>query len=144
MTESIAVVRSAFEHVRAGDVESMIAITSPDVEFSTFLTEVEGGSYRGHDGVRAWQADLRSSFAHYEPDPARFEDYGDLVLTTGTIHFRGTESGAPVHQPFANVMAVAGGEIRRWRTYRSRGEAIAAHDLSDREPIAVAEARVVD
>ena len=133
-------VRRTFELVRAGDVESVIAITSSKVEFSTFLTEVEGGAYRGHDGVRAWQADLRASFAHYEPEPTRFEDFGDLVLTTGTIHFRGTESGVSVEQPFVNAMAVAGGKIRWWRTYRSLAEAIAAHGLSGREPIAVEEA----
>ena len=130
-------VRRVFELVRAGDVDSVVAITSPEVEFSTFLTEVEGGSYKGHDGVRAWQADLRASFAHYEPEPRRFEDFGDIVVTTGTIHFRGTESGVPVEQPFVNVMAIPAGKIQWWRTYRSLAEASEAHGLSGRQPVAV-------
>ena len=140
MSDNITVARRAFDHVRAGEVENLVALTSPEVEFSTLVTEVEGGSDRGHDGVRAWQADLRTSFVDYEPQPTRFEDFGKLVLTTGVIHFRGTESGVPVEQPFVNAMAISGGEIRWWRTYRSRAEAVEAHDLSGRDPLAVVDA----
>ena len=41
------------------DIDAFLALCDPDGEFTTRVSELEGGGpYRGHDGVRSWLEDL--------------------------------------------------------------------------------------
>ena len=44
------------------DVERLIALADPEVEWRSFFAIGEGGVYRGHDGTRRYLSDLSDAF----------------------------------------------------------------------------------
>jgi hypothetical protein len=49
-----AIADTAFGALNAGDLDSFLSVVSEDAEFTSMIAEVEGQTYRGHEGVRAW------------------------------------------------------------------------------------------
>jgi ketosteroid isomerase-like protein len=57
VSENVELVRRSFEAMRAWDVDALLRLYDPDVEFLPLTgTRVESGGYRGHEGVRAYFA----------------------------------------------------------------------------------------
>jgi ketosteroid isomerase-like protein len=105
-------VRSSFEAIRAWDVERLLTLYHPDVEFLPLTgTQVETGGYRGHDGVRAYLAEARDLWEVLEPEGHSYEDLGDRVVVAGTCRVRGRASGAESTPVCAWVMGVRDGLI---------------------------------
>jgi hypothetical protein len=51
------------------DIEALLALLDPEVEWHPAMAEVLGGEatvYRGHEGVRAWLRDQQDSFVGVE------------------------------------------------------------------------------
>ena len=65
-----------FDAFRRGDLERVLACCDPAVEFSSLLSKVEGGTYRGHDGIRRFFADQRQAWERWEPSPDELEVAG--------------------------------------------------------------------
>jgi ketosteroid isomerase-like protein len=63
------------------EADSMVALSAPDVKLYLPRNELEGGGYRGHDGVRQAIADLRESWAGIEYDLQWVESGDDVALT---------------------------------------------------------------
>lgn len=60
MSENVELVRRSFEAMSAWDVDELLRLYAPDVEFLPLTgTLVESGGYRGHEGVRAYFAEAR-------------------------------------------------------------------------------------
>jgi ketosteroid isomerase-like protein len=60
VSDNVELVRRSFEAMSAWDVEALLRLYDPDVEFIPLTgSRVEGGGYRGHEGVRAYFAEAR-------------------------------------------------------------------------------------
>ena len=55
-------VRRGYAAFRDRDWDEIIAVTHPDIVFTSLIRESEGGVYRGHDGLREF-FDLRDGLA---------------------------------------------------------------------------------
>jgi ketosteroid isomerase-like protein len=54
MSDNVELVKKSFEAMRAWDVDALLRLYGPDVEYLPLTgTRVESGGYHGHDGVRA-------------------------------------------------------------------------------------------
>ena len=51
--EPEAILRSAYRAFNARDIEAVIALMHPEVEWPSLVLEMEG-TFHGHDGVRQW------------------------------------------------------------------------------------------
>jgi ketosteroid isomerase-like protein len=95
VSDNIALVRKSFEAISTWDVDDLLTLYHPEVEFLPLTgTRVETGGYRGHDGVREYVAEARELWDVLEPAGNHYEDLGDRVVVGGTCRVRGRASGA--------------------------------------------------
>jgi len=103
-------------------------IFDPEVEFSPLLArEIEGRTYRGHDGLRAFFRELNEMLGGVRYEPAEYEPVSDDVIVLFTrIVGTGRGSTVPVGQDLAMVYEFRDGLIRRMTAYGSRQAALRA------------------
>jgi ketosteroid isomerase-like protein len=124
VADNVELVRRSFEAIRAWDIDGLLALYQPDVEFLPLTgTQVETGGYRGHDGVRAYLAEARDLWDVLEPDGNHYEDLGDRVVVGGTCRVRGRASGAESVPVCAWVIEVRDGLIVSHRACSTLEEA---------------------
>lgn len=127
MPDNVTLVMRSFEAMCAWDVDSLLQLYHPEVEFLPLTgTRVESGGYRGHDGVRAYMSEARDLWDLLEPVGEVFTDVGDHVLVMGRCRVRGRASGAESNPACAWVVGVRDGVIVSHRTCESFEEALRA------------------
>ena len=125
-----ALAATAFEALNAADVDSFLALTKDDVEFTSLIAEAEGTSFRGHEGVRAWWETVVSPFQELRWDM--------LEITTGSdgrvviqLRIVGVLGGVPVEQTMWQASTVRDAKISWWALFRTEGEALDAAALRE-------------
>jgi ketosteroid isomerase-like protein len=123
--ENVELVSRSFAAMRAWDVDALLELHDPDVEFLPLTgTRVESGGYRGHQGVREYFAEARDLWDVLEPQGEDYMDLGDFVVVAGRCRVRGRVSGAESHPAYAWVVGVRDGKIVSHRTCRTYAEAL--------------------
>ena len=127
----IEVVKATFAAFAARDLDAVLALAAPDIEFSAVTGEHAGRTdpYRGHDGLRQYFRDVASVWEELRLTPREFRAHGDLVLVTGKVAARSrsrTVSGST-----GWICRVRDGKVTYVRVYASAADAIAA--LEDEE-----------
>jgi ketosteroid isomerase-like protein len=129
--ENVEAFKRGLEAYNRGDVEPMVEVSHPEVEWYPLSAEVEGGlSFRGHEGLRQWFANLHATFEEFEARIDEVRDLGDVVLALGHVHLQfrtgvilNTEAG--YLSRFRDALAV-------WaRMYPSHAEALEAAGLRE-------------
>jgi len=128
----VEVVQSMFAAYRAGDWEFLLANATHDVELYSRFGSLTGEPYRGHNGVRAWLAELRENFERFEAwlDDVR-EAGDDRVVALGGISFRARGSGIDMDERLGWVYELRNGRVCRMLFYRSPSEALEAVGLRE-------------
>lgn len=129
-------VRDAFERWNAGDRTAPLDRIDPEVEIHTVISDAfQGEPFRGHDGARAWLANLDENFETWAVLPDEFIEEGDVLVVVGKVHGRGRGSGIEFDQPISWVARFRGDKLFRVSTYVDRDEALAAAGMSKGSPI---------
>ncbi len=119
------VVRLVLDAVNRRDVEALVELMDPDVEFSPILSALEGPIHTGHAGLRRWLRSLELDWEVYETRLERVHEFDDSALGLGSWRARGRTSGVELDsQPGAWQVRVCGGRAVWWRTYTDRAEAL--------------------
>jgi ketosteroid isomerase-like protein len=132
--EDVALVREGYARWQAGDypllLDFLLASAAPDIEIYSRFGGFSGTPYRGHDGVRAWLAEIQENFERFEPwvDEAR-EAGDDQIVATGGISFRARESSVDMAERMGWIYEFRNGRVRRMMFYGSPGEALEAAEL---------------
>jgi ketosteroid isomerase-like protein len=117
-------VRDALAAMERGDVDAIVAVSDPDVEFVNPPTAVEPGTRRGHDGLRLGLGGMLEVFDDLRIEPHRIDDLGDRVVVTGRFSGRGRASGVKFDpQPFGFVVTLRGDRMIRYEWFASPEEA---------------------
>lgn len=119
--------REVFQAYNRGDVERLIELADPEIEFSTYITSVAGETYRGHKGLRDWWNDLQETFAdaHVDVDEVvSVSAEAGYVVGRGTAH--GRQSGMPMSWPVFQVGVWRESRCTLFRFYPDRATADAA------------------
>ena len=121
---------AAFEAINSGDLESLVALTTEDCEFTSMVAEAEGTTFRGHDGVRTWWKTVRGAFDAVRWELIDVRASGDR----GVAHFRmaGSLGSVPVEQTMWQTVKLRDGKVFWWAFFRTEGEALEAAGLSER------------
>ncbi len=113
------------------DVESFVGCFHPEAELLLPRNLLEGGSYRGHTGIRQALADAYETWEeiHFELDDIRVLDDGAVILGRTTNVGKG--DAPAVEYESAYLVRVRDGKIVYYRPYQSHHEALEAVGLSE-------------
>jgi ketosteroid isomerase-like protein len=130
--ENVQVVRKWVASWVEGDTRSAAEMFHQDCEILLPRNLLEGGSYRGPEGVRRAFADLAESWDRVEWRIEQFRDFGDRVVALGhTLNVPPT--GPPIEYTSAYLFKVRDGKISYLRPFQSHEEALEAAGLSEHD-----------
>ena len=87
---------------------------------------VEGGAYRGPDGIRQYVADMRQVMESVSVEIDDVRRIGALTVALGRVHATGLGSGAQIAEDLGVVFEVDAGRIRSGVSFRDQEAALAA------------------
>jgi ketosteroid isomerase-like protein len=76
----LAVVRGFYDAVAAGDVEAVLKLLDPEVEWRAPESLPWGGTFHGHDGVREFFAGVIDQPAEFGREVQEYLEVGDRVV----------------------------------------------------------------
>ena len=87
-------VRRLFDAFAARDVDALLEIVDPEIEFfgPTATVLNEGRCYRGHEGMRRYLRDAEKLWEVLELDPQRLRVIGNHVVVLGRVRARAQDS----------------------------------------------------
>jgi ketosteroid isomerase-like protein len=130
--EKVEIVKEAVDAFNERNVETFVALTTPDFEWFPAMDRlIEGGSYHGREGIEAYFEVVSGSWEEFQVLPDEFRDLGDRVLCLGRAEGRGRSSGVRVDTPLGTVVEFRDGKMSRIRAYLDHSEALRAASLSE-------------
>jgi ketosteroid isomerase-like protein len=114
------------------DLDAMLALCDPEVEFVSYLMQLEGGEpYRGHEGIRSWWESLLAVYPDFTTEVEDVRGLGDLTMARLRIRGRGVESDAPIDQTVSVVAHFRQGKAIWWFFASSQASALEAARLRE-------------
>jgi ketosteroid isomerase-like protein len=129
--ENVDAFYKGLEAYNRRDVEAMVAVSHPDIEWYPLSAQVEGDeSFRGHGGLRKWWANMEATWEAIEASIDEVRDLEDATLAFGRLRGR-WRSGVPVDAEVAWVYRFRDGLAIWGRVYTRREDALEAVGLSE-------------
>jgi uncharacterized protein len=131
--ENLEIVRSGYEAFARGDIEGVLAIMDPEVEWDPVLAGILGvDPVRGMDALRSFLIeDIAAWFSDFEAKPESIEDLGGSVLVHTHYAGRGRASDVPVSLEMFSLITLRGGKIVSFRDYDTKEAALEAAGLRE-------------
>jgi ketosteroid isomerase-like protein len=131
--ENVEQVRAGYEAFARGDLDAVLEILDPDVDWHPAIAPILGVvTVRGRDAVKRFLTrDLFEGFDRFSAEPLSFEDLGDFVLVKVRYKGRGEGSGIELDQTFATLFELREGMTVSMRDYSTRAEALEAAGLRE-------------
>ena len=124
---AVKLARDALKALSRGDLAALTDLSHEEVEWQSFFAALgQGGTYRGHDGLRQYMNDLSDAFDFIHAEVDDDIAVGDVVLLLGRVHYRGKESGVEQELPAGWVLKVRQDKIVRFRAFREPESALEA------------------
>jgi ketosteroid isomerase-like protein len=122
----IEVVKATFAAFAARDLDTVLALADPDIEFTAVTGEHAGRTepYRGHDGMRQYLRDVAAVWDELRLTPREFRASGDRILVTGRVSARSRSRSVTGSTGW--IWRVRDGKVTYVRVYASAADAIAA------------------
>jgi ketosteroid isomerase-like protein len=138
--ENVELVREGYARWQAGDYDLLLdfflTVSAPDIELYSRFGGFSGEPYRGHDGLRAWLAEIQENFERFEPWVDEAPEAGEeRVVAIGGIRFRARESGVDMSERLGWVYEFRNARVRRMMFYGSPSEALEAMGLRNQTPL---------
>jgi ketosteroid isomerase-like protein len=108
--EDVAVVRALWVAARDKNVDALLDLCAPDVDWCP--TAVVTGSFHGREALRGYLEDLTANATLVAAHPYSFEAVGDCVVVSGALRVRRPDGG--------------GESVQRWWVYRVANGLIAS------------------
>jgi ketosteroid isomerase-like protein len=129
--ENVEVVRGWQEAWNRGDIDQLVSVFDPEVEWRT--SGVFPGLdpvYRGHDGFRRFWREFTEPWESFQIKSGEERDCGDRVL--GLAYFEGQgRDGLEVRRPTAAVWTFRAGRVLVVQVYADQAEALEAVGLPE-------------
>jgi ketosteroid isomerase-like protein len=126
MASDIEVVKATFAAFAARDLETVLTLADPEIEFTAVTGEHAGRTdpYRGHDGMREYFRDVAAVWEELRLTPREFRESDGLILVIGKVSAR--SSSRTVTGSTGWIWRVRDGKVVYVRVYASAADAIAA------------------
>jgi ketosteroid isomerase-like protein len=118
-----AVVR-AIEAYNAGNIEGLLTMADPDIEWEVAPEHPAATTHRGFDAVREYHEDWRNTLRDLTIDLRSVAESGDIVVAVCRLHGKGEESGADVEVEIAFLTTFREGKAIRVEEFLNPDEAL--------------------
>ena len=129
--ENVEIALAAVDAWNRGDREAWMALWDEEAEFYPLRAQLEGESYRGHEGLERFLGEMAEDWeeVRFEIDETR--DAGEQVVGIGRFRARGRASGVDLNVPLGVFMRVRRGKIVYTRFFSEPADALEAAGLSE-------------
>jgi ketosteroid isomerase-like protein len=124
MSELAEVIRTAYSAFSRGEVDPVLELLHPDVEWHPPPSSLEPHPVRGRDAVREYLAP--NFFESQSAEPLEVMEEGDRVLVVARVRARGRGSGVEVDQTVYHLWTVVDDRAARFAAFVDRDQALAA------------------
>jgi SnoaL-like domain len=128
--ENVELYRRGIEAFNRRDLDGFLALAHPNVVGVSRILAIEGGPYRGHDGVRAWWKGLLDVFPDFFIEILWVRDGGQV--TVAGLSNRALGEGSAALEDFVWQTAEwRDARVVRWEMHRSERDALQAAGLPE-------------
>jgi len=126
MGRNADIVRDVFDAFTRRDTEALLVLCDPEIVFTPPTGRLAGRDepYRGHDGLRAYLADVARMWQELRSEPDEYIELGDRVLCTGRVYAWGI--GRVIDAPAAWVWRIRDERVVEGTVYETRRAAYEA------------------
>jgi len=129
--ENVEVALAAVDAWNRGDREAWVALWDEEAEFYPLRAQLEGESYRGHDGLDRFLREMAEDFENVRFEIDEMRDAGEQVIGIGRFRARGRASGVDLNVPLGVVQRVQRGKIIYIRFFSEPADALEAAGLRE-------------
>jgi ketosteroid isomerase-like protein len=115
------IAQTAFDALNSGDLEAYLSVIVEDAEFTSMIAEMEGQTFRGHEGARDWWGTVRGSFQDVQWELLDLRECAPGAVAQ--IRATGALGGAPVDQTVWQAATFRDGKLTWWAFFRTEQEA---------------------
>lgn len=119
-----------YEAVNRGEVDGVLELLDPRIEWDMSRSFPDGPVYHGHVGVRQFFADAAKLWEDFALEIDELHDADNEIVIIGWWSGTGRASGVPIRSPGAWVYRMRGGRAVRMRFYRDRDDALASVEVA--------------
>jgi ketosteroid isomerase-like protein len=121
--DDVAVVEAVFAAFAERDVERVLELIDPEMEFSAVTADLAGRAepYHGHQGMKEYFRDVAMLWDDLRLNPREFREVGDGILVTGRVTAR--SPSRIVEGSTGWVFRVRDGRVVYGRVYGSAADA---------------------
>jgi ketosteroid isomerase-like protein len=117
-------VAAAYDSFNRGDVEPILDLLHPDVEWIPPPTSLEPRPLRGRHAVREYLAP--NFFESQTAEPLETIEHGNRLLVVARVRARGRGSGIEIDQTVYHLLTIEDGRAVRFEVHVDRAEALSA------------------
>jgi ketosteroid isomerase-like protein len=128
-SENVEVAGRAIDAFNDVDVDRFALLATEDFEWSPSMVAIEGETFRGEEGIRAYFASLGESWEEFRILPRTFRELPGVVVMLGSLRGRGKNSGVTVDASLGMVFDLRDERISRIRGFLDHGHALNAAGL---------------
>jgi len=131
MSEEYAeIARAAYEAFNRGDLDGMLDLCAPDIEWQDRGLSLDTSVMTGKGPVRAYFDTVMEPWDEVRREPEEIIDLGgDRVLVLFRTSARGKGSGVEVDARAGDLLTFREGRVARWIGYPDRAQALNAVGL---------------
>jgi ketosteroid isomerase-like protein len=98
--------RTAYEGFGRRDINAVLSVMDPDIEWDATDALAHTGVYHGHEGVTEYIQSLSAAWDEFHLNPEQFTESGDgaHVMVLGNVQGKLAANGQDVEARFANVL----------------------------------------
>ncbi len=127
--ENVEKVREGMEAFNRRDVDAVIAVLHPEIEWDPGLPGTS--PYRGREGAREMLREVEIAWKDLKLRPVELLDQGEAVIAECKLTAEGRTSGVRVEGDQVGVIDFADGLFARVRIFTSRAAAFEAAGLEE-------------
>ena len=112
------------------DLDGYLELADPEIEWYSGATRVEGGAFRGREGMRRFWTDTYAVYDELVTSIEEVREAGDMVVGLGRLRGR-SKGGVPVDTQYGLVLRYRDGLLVSGSDWFSHTEALEAAGLSE-------------
>jgi uncharacterized protein len=123
---NVDAMRRSIEAYNAGDLDGLVAMAHPEIEWEVAPEHPAATTHRGVDAVRGYHEDWRNTLHGLTVELLSVAESGDAVLTVCRLRGKGGESRADVEVEIAFLTTFRDGKAIRVEEFLNPDEALRA------------------